>query len=164
MPPNTKISADPNYVTPLASDVLPIVDITAVLNKKITVSNLASAILATINATAATFTNKRNVKRVLTIVQSATPAINTDLGDIFQITGLAQAITSMTTNLMGTPLAGEMMEIQFTDNATPRAITWGASFASTTVTLPTTTVASAMLRVLFQRNNANTAWDCIAVA
>ena len=56
------------------------------------------------------------------------------------------------------------MMIQITDNATARAITWGASFASTTVTLPTTTVISTMLRVLFQRNNANTAWDCISVA
>jgi hypothetical protein len=54
--------------------------------------------------------------------------------------------------------------IQITDNGTARAITWGASFASTTVTLPTTTVISTMLRVLFQRNNANTAWDCISIA
>lgn len=41
-----------------------------------------------------------------------------------QITGLAQAITSMTTGLTGTPNAGDMMMIQITDNATARAITW----------------------------------------
>lgn len=111
-----------------------------------------------------TLTNKRISKRVVVTTQSATPTINTDNGDIFQITGLAQAITSFTTNLSGTPVAGDMMMIQITDNGTARAITWGASFASTTVTLPTTTVISTMLRVLFQRNNANNAWDCIGTA
>lgn len=106
----------------------------------------------------------RTLKRVVVVTQSATPTINTDNVDIAQITALAQAITSMTTNLTGTPKAGDMLMLQITDNGTARAITWGASFASTTVTLPTTTVISTMLRVLFQRNNANTAWDCIALA
>ena len=109
-----------------------------------------------------TLTNKRVSKRVVVTTQSATPTINTDNGDIFQITGLAQAITSMTTNLSWTPVAWDMIMIQITDNGSARAITWWASFASTTVNLPTTTVISTMLRVLFQRNNANTAWDCIA--
>jgi hypothetical protein len=111
-----------------------------------------------------TLTNKRVTKRISAVGSSATPTINTDNVDIFQITSLAVAITSMSTNLSGTPVAGDMMMIQITDNGSARAITWGASFASTTVTLPTTTVASTMLRVGFQRNNANTVWDCIAVA
>ena len=111
-----------------------------------------------------TLTNKRVTKRISAVGSSATPTINTDNADIFQITSLAVAITSMSTNLSGTPVAGDMMMIQITDNGSARAITWGASFASTTVTLPTTTVASTMLRVGFQRNNANTVWDCIAVA
>jgi len=111
-----------------------------------------------------TLTNKRISKRVITTTQSATPTINTDNTDIASITGLAQAITSMTTNLSGTPVAGDMLMIQITDDGTARAITWGASFASTTVSLPTTTVISTMLRVLFQRNTANTIWDCIGTA
>ena len=52
-----------------------------------------------------TLTNKRVSKRVVVTTQSATPAINTDNGDIFQITGLAQAVTSFTTSLTGTPVA-----------------------------------------------------------
>lgn len=134
-----------------------------------TISRVSAGVIAvegvtvpTISSTS-TITNKRNSKRVVVTTQSATPAINTDNGDIFQITGLAQAITSMTTSLTGTPIAGDMMMIQITDNGTARAITWGASFASTTVTLPTTTVISTMLRVLFQRNNANTVWDCVSI-
>jgi len=90
-------------------------------------------------------------KRVVTTTQSATPAINSDNGDIFQITALAQAITSMTTNLTGTPVEGQMMMIQITDSGTARAITWGASFVSgASATLPTTTVISVMKVVLVQ--------------
>lgn len=101
-------------------------------------------------------------KRILTVIQSATPAMNTNNGDIMQITGLAQAITSMTTNLTGNPTAGDMFMLQITDNGTARAITWGASFSATTVALPTTTVISTMLRVGFQWNGST--WACIAVA
>jgi len=115
-------------------------------------------------ATTDTFTNKRVSRRILAVTQAAAPAMNTNNADIAQITGLAQAITSMTTNLTGTPVAGDYLMVQITDNGTARAITWGATFASTTVALPTTTVISTMLRVGFQRNNANTVWDCIAVA
>jgi hypothetical protein len=115
-------------------------------------------------ATTDTLSNKRVTKRVVTVTQSATPTVNTDNTDVASITGLAQAITSMTTNLSGTPVAGDLLMIQITDNGTARAITWGASFASTTVTLPTTTVISTMLRVGFQWNSTTSKWDCIAVA
>lgn len=133
-----------------------------------TISRVSAGVLAvegvtidTISATN-TLTNKRITKRISTVTQAAAPTINTDNGDIFAITGLAQAITSMTTNLSGTPSAGDIIMFQITDNGTARAITWGASFAATTaVPLPTTTVISTMLRVLFQRNAANNAWDCI---
>lgn len=49
-------------------------------------------------------TNKRITRRAPAITQSATPTINTDVTDVAHITGLAQAITSMTTNLSGTPV------------------------------------------------------------
>jgi hypothetical protein len=96
--------------------------------------------------------------------QSATPAIDTDNGNIFSITGLAQAITSMTTNLTGTPVHGQQICIEFTDNGTGRGITWGSSFASTTVTLPTTTSAGVILRCWFTWNVVNSTWDIISKA
>lgn len=129
-----------------------------------TLTNAWALYVAGGNSVLGTVKNTRIAKRVVITTQSATPTINTDNTDISQITGLAQAITSMTTNLSGTPLVGDMLMIQITDNGTARGITWGASFAATTVALPTTTVISTMLRVLFQRNNANTIWDCIATA
>ena len=92
----------------------------------------------------------------------ATPATNIDNADIVEITGLAQAITSMTTNLTGTPYNHQMILWEITDNGTARAITWGASFASTTnFTLPTTTVASTLLRVLTEYNSVTGKHECI---
>lgn len=103
------------------------------------------------------------VPTFVVIAQSATPSINTNTGNIFSITGIAQDITSMSTGLTGAPTPGEMMMIQFTDNGTARAITWGASFESTTVSLPTTTVISTMLRVTLQWNMVAGKWDCTQV-
>lgn len=112
-----------------------------------------------------TLTNKRITRRTVTTTQSATPAIDTDNGDIFTITGLAQAITSMTSSLTGTPNDGDLIEIRITDNGTGRAITWGTSFESTgNVTLPVTTVASTILRIGLEWNAAASKWDCIALA
>jgi hypothetical protein len=111
-----------------------------------------------------TITNKRITRRFVTVTQSATPSIDTDNGDIFSITGLAQAITSMTSGLTGTPSAGDLMMIQITDNGTARGLTFGTSFGATTIALPTTTVISTLLRMLFQYNPTNSKWEIIAQA
>ena len=114
---------------------------------------------------AQTLTNKRNTRRVVTVTQSATPTMNTDNMDVASITGLAQAITSMTTNLSGTPVDGDLLIVRITDNGTARAITWGASFESSgNVGLPTTTVISTMLAVGFLWNTVTAKWRCIALA
>jgi hypothetical protein len=105
-----------------------------------------------------TTTNKRIQKRRVTVTQSATPTINTDNGDIFTMTGLAQAITSLTTNLSGTPVTDEMIVIHFTDDGTGRAITPGASFVGT-VEFPLaglTTTANKRLTTLWMWNGS--AW------
>jgi len=111
-----------------------------------------------------TVTNKRVTKRVVTVTQSATPTINTDNTDVAHITGLAQAVTSFTTNLSGTPVNGDTLRINITDDGTARAITWGASFEASTVALPTTTVISTRLDVGFIWNTATSKWRCVAVA
>lgn len=112
-----------------------------------------------------TFTNKRITRRDNVVAQSATPTINSDTTDHVHITGLAQAVTSMTTNLSGTPVAGDTLWIDITDDGTARAITWGTSFESSgTVTLPSTTVISTRLDIGFVWNEATSKWRCIAVA
>ena len=135
----------------------------------ITLSRDAAGVLAvegivvpTISSTN-TLTNKRVIRRITTTnAPGATPTTNTDNVDIMNFTGLDTAITSMTTNLSGTPSDGDLLEFRFLDNGTARAITWGSSFAATTIALPTTTVISTCLRVGFEWRAASSKWECIA--
>lgn len=110
-----------------------------------------------------TLTNKRVTPRVNTVTSSATPTINTDTTDFFTITALAAAITSMTTNLSGTPTAGQRLLIRIKDNGTARAITWGASFGNSGVaSLPATTVISKTHHVLLVWDEVAALWICLA--
>lgn len=114
-------------------------------------------------ATTDTLTNKRITKRITALTSHATPTVNTDNCDVVDITAQAEAITSMTTNLSGTPTNKQLLEFEIKDNGTARAITWGASFTPGGVALPITTVISKILTVLFQYSTANSLnkWRCI---
>lgn len=107
---------------------------------------------------------KLTIKKVtVTVTQAAEPAINTDDGDIFIITGLAQAISSLTTNLTGTPVDGQFMEMRITDNGTARAITPGASYLGT-AEFPLaglTTTISKTLKLLWEYSAALSAWQLV---
>jgi len=110
-----------------------------------------------------TLTNKRITPRVSTTTSSATPTINTDNTDQYGLTAQAVDITSFTTNLSGTPTDGQKLWIYIVGTAA-RAITWGASFESSTATLPSTTVSTNRLDIGFVWNTATTKWRCVAVA
>lgn len=109
-----------------------------------------------------TFTNKRITERITTITSSATPTVNTDNCDAVTITALATVITSMTTNLTGTPTNFQKLVFRIKDNATARAITWGASFEARWVALPTTTVISKVLTVWFIYDTVTSKRWCVA--
>src|SRR3990167_2594466 len=113
-------------------------------------------------ATTDTLTNKRITKRVTTITTHATPTINTDNCDVVTITALGEAITSMTTNLSGTPTNFQTLIFRILDDGTGRAITWGASFQAMGVALPTTTTASKVLTVGFIYDSVDAKWGCVA--
>lgn len=108
-----------------------------------------------------TLTNKRVTKRTGTVSSSATPTINTDDVDFFSITALSVNITSMTTNLSGTPTTGQTLWLAITGTGA-RTIAWGASFEASTVALPTTTVSTNRLDVGFIWTGS--IWRCVAVA
>jgi hypothetical protein len=134
-----------------------------------TLSRSAAGVLAvegvvvdTVSATN-TLTNKRITARVTSISSSATPTVNTDNCDCVTITALAVAITSMTTNLSGTPVNFDQLEYRILDNGTARAITWGASFASGTATLPTTTTLGKALCVYLEWDAVQAKWMAQAV-
>ena len=130
--------------------------------KLMTTPNTASDTLATIAATQ-TLTNKRITKRITTIASAAEPTVNTDNCDVVSITALAVAITSMTTNLSGTPTNFQTLIYRIKDNATARAITWGASFEARGTALPTTTVISKVLTVGFIFDTVSAKWGCVVV-
>lgn len=117
-------------------------------------------------ATTDTLTNKRITRRVLaTAGPGAIPTYNTDNYDVLHFTALATAITSMSSGASGTPLDGDVLRISFTDNGTARAITWGANFeASGTQALPTTTVNSTRLDVIFVWNTETSKWRCMSAS
>jgi hypothetical protein len=124
------------------------------------ISNGAPALIAVVQ----TLTNKRITARVKSEAFNATPTISTDSYDEYHATAMSAAITSMTTNLSGTPVTGDILICEFTDDGTPRAITWGAKFESSTVALPTITVASTLLTVTLKWNAATSKWRCLGVA
>lgn len=111
-----------------------------------------------------TLTNKRVTKRVSALsANSATPAINTDTTDVVHITAQTAAITSFTTNLTGTPVDGDTLRISVT-GTTSVALTFGTSFESSTVALPTTTSGTTRLDIGFFWNTESSKWRCEAVA
>jgi len=116
----------------------------------------------TFNAHTQTLTNKRNVSRVTTITSHATPTVNTDNCDCVTITAQAEAISSMTTNLSGTPNNFDRLLYRIKDNGTARAITWGASFQAGSEALPTTTVLGKTLMVGFFYDSVDSKWTCEA--
>ena len=120
------------------------------------VSTRRAVVLDTVTQT---LTNKRITPRTGTTTSSATPTINTDNVDEYYITAQAVDITSMTTNLSGTPTLGQLLYISIKGTAA-RAITWGASFANGAVALPTTTTTTLELMTLFKWNG--TAWTAMA--
>jgi len=91
---------------------------------------------------------------------SATPTINTDVIDYYELTAQTVDITSFTTNLTGTPVRGQKLWIDITGTGA-RAITWGASFEASTIALPTTTVSTNKLSVGFIWNVATSKWRCV---
>lgn len=111
-----------------------------------------------------TLTNKRIDPRVGSTTSHATPTINTNNFDAYSITALAEAITSFTTNLSGTPVNFQKLIIRIKDNGTARAITWGASFEACGVALPVTTVISKRMMVGLIYDTVSAKWGCVAVA
>jgi hypothetical protein len=114
---------------------------------------------------AQTVTNKRITRRVISPAANVgTPAINTDTCDIVDIAPLSTAINTMSTNLTGTPIDGDVLVIRITDNGTPRVITWGTGFEASTVALPITTVGGVMLTCGFQYNGATSKFRIVGIA
>lgn len=93
---------------------------------------------------------------------AAAPAIDTDVYGIVHITDQTAAL-NLATNLTGTPSDGDTLKISVTGTASV-ALSWGTSFESSTVTLPSTTTGTTRLDMGFLWNTETTKWRCVAVA
>jgi len=155
----------PQWSTPTTGTVTSIVAGTGLSGGTITsTGTIAIDSTVTTNSGTQTLTNKWVQPRVLaSTANSATPTLNTDNYDMMVITGQSVAITNFSTNLTGTPVNGQKLIISITGTGAI-AITWGTSFESSTVTLPTTTVTTARLDVGFIWNVATSKWRCVASA
>jgi hypothetical protein len=130
-------------ITPVAADLFGFWDVSGGVSGKATLTSIA---LVT------------NAPRITALTSSATPTFNTDTCDVVNITAIATAITSMTTNMTGTPADFQQLEFRIKDDGTARAITWGANFAAGPVALPTTTTVNKTLRVFFEYDAVITDW------
>lgn len=111
-----------------------------------------------------TLTAKRITPRVNSTTSSATPVINTDTTDEFDITALATNITSLTSGLTGTPTNGQKLLIRIKDDGNARTVSHGASFVSSgAASLLTTTVAGKTHMEGFIYNSTAAAWVLYAV-
>lgn len=111
-----------------------------------------------------TFTNKRWTARVSSnTTVSATPSVNTDNYDVVKFTAQTATITSMTTNLSGTPNDGDIICFELTAGSGTPGITWGASFVNSTVTAPTalsTTTVTVFFRYSTTSSYGTNKWIC----
>ena len=100
------------------------------------------------------------VPNVQTVTSSATvtPVYGNDLVVI-----TAQAAGLTLANPTGSWAQGKDLVIRIKDNATPRAITYGAKYRAIGVTLPTTTVASKTTYLGIIYNSTDDTFDVIGV-
>lgn len=101
--------------------------------------------------------------RVGTVTSSATPSINTDSYDQFNITAQAVAITSMTSGMSGTPLDGQPLSIRIKDNGVPQSIAWGARWRGVGSILPVVTIPGSTFYIDAVYNAADSIWDVVVV-
>lgn len=97
--------------------------------------------------------------RSISTTSTATLTPNVDLYDLFVISAQAAALTIA--NPTGTAVLGNGFMIDLEDNGTARAITFGNLYASTFVTLPTTTILGKRMKLVFQYNGTN--WELLNV-
>lgn len=145
--------------TPVNADLLGLVDSEASnVLKQLSWENVKATLKTYFDSVTTTLTNKRITNRVVSEASNATPSINTDNCDFYELTAQAANITSMSTNLTGTPANRQILTICIKGTAA-RTIAWGSSFASTTITLPTTTVTTAELKCTFVYSSARSVWE-----
>lgn len=151
----TKAATSNNFLTAIDDDG-------TVTAAQPSISSLSDASSVVTPSSTNTLTNKRFSPRTGTTTSSATPTINTDNVDRYVLSAQAANITSFTTNLSGTPTAGDTLWVVIVASGGPWTIAWGASFESSTATLPTSVPSGG--RIDTGLTWTGSVWRCVAVA
>jgi hypothetical protein len=107
-------------------------------------------------------TNKRHTPRVYSTTSLATLTPEISTYDVFVLTAQAEAL-DIANHATSTPTVGELLEVVITPDATPRDLTYGTNYiAKSGVALPSTTVASKRMRLLFEWGT-DSKFDLLAV-
>ncbi len=104
-----------------------------------------------------------NFDRVTAFASSATITGNCGTTDCAEVT----LATGTTLDITGTPRNKQRFRFEITPDSTPRALAFASGLiASGTVALPTTTVASTVIQILFIYTTSNSLnkWLCSGVA
>ncbi|HUD74521.1 MAG TPA: hypothetical protein VMQ76_05565 [Terracidiphilus sp.] len=113
---------------------------------------------------AQTLTNKRVTARSHAVTYNASPTWVSDTYDYFTF-DLSGNITNFTTNLTGTPVAGDQLLVRLYGNGGARTLTaWGTKFAARGAALLTTVPSGKYCYALFIWNEITSTWDCVSTA
>lgn len=108
-----------------------------------------------------TLTNKRLTQRVGTTASSATPSINADNYDQYNITALAANVTSFT--ISGSPSDGDSLIIRIKDNGTPRTLATPTNVTNSGIaSFPTSTTGATTMTVGLRYDSAAAKWIVLA--
>jgi hypothetical protein len=130
-------------------------------NISIASTNLSDTASIAMLTSTQTLTNKRITERIGTTASSATPSVNTDTYDQYNITALAANITSFT--LSGTPTDGQDLLLRIKDNGTARTITAPTNVTNSGVaSFLTTTVAGKTHTIGLRYDAAAVKWICLS--
>jgi len=101
------------------------------------------------------------IRRVATLtVSSNTYTPNVDSADIAIISSPTANFTIA--NPTGTPTDGQSLILRITSSGTTYTPTWGTNYVGTSVSLPTTLVASKTITVGFSYDATAGKWVCLA--
>lgn len=98
--------------------------------------------------------------RVVSITSSATPTLNADTTDDYEITALA--ISTTIKNPTGTPFDGQIILYRIKDNGTPRSISYDTAFVDLTGSAPNTTTTSKVTLVCARYSSSRGKWEIFA--
>lgn len=158
----TSVSGTANQISSTggATPVLAIVS-SAILPGSPTVATAGTAAgsVATIDGTQK-LTNKWQQPRAITTTTiSATPTYNTDNQDETDVTAQAVNITSMTTNLSGTAVRGQLWILEMTGIGS-LTWAWGTSFENGNKFNLPTTITTTTQGVVLKWNVTDSKWQC----